>query len=104
MTDWWDEPHGISNDVFDVMKHFKLFPYILTLLVLFSLPHGLDKEKGLRMAQLKQAEQLLFKVLTPEDCASFQARLAELMKEVQARLCTGAFFDCACFMGHLAGV
>ena len=39
-------------------------------MVLFNLPHGLDKEKDLRMAQLIEAEELLFDLFTPDDCAS----------------------------------
>ena len=82
ITEWWDESHGICNDVFDVMKKFSLFPFILTLMVLFKLPHGPEKEKDLRMAQLKQAEEMIYDVFTPEDCASFNIMLPDMLKEL----------------------
>lgn len=88
-AEWWGEFHGLHNDVFGCFEHHQLLPFILLSMCVQNLPHGPEKERDLRLNQMKGVTEMLFRTFTASNCHSFGAHSGRMARELAGDFARG---------------
>ena len=85
VTEYWDESHGICNDINNEFKHRGLMPFVLLTMCAMNLAHVPEKEKDRRFAQMQETLELMFKVNSDHTtCAGFMAHSDRILEEFRS--------------------
>ena len=79
-----DWSHGACNDLDKGYKQNGNYPFMLLVLVVLNLPHGPEKDEGMRYQQMLECWQYLFNDdMGAENNVLFQARGPDILQERQ---------------------
>ena len=86
VTAYWDEHHDLDNDVYGAYKDVKCYPFVMVLCCVHNLLHGHDRDKDVRLYQMKECMSTVFSQFTHEDNSSFQEKAHTMLEELGADL------------------
>lgn len=58
------------------------FPLVLLMLICFNLPHGPDKDEGMRFTQLQDSLEHLFRTMAPGACPLFESLAPAMLQDL----------------------
>lgn len=79
----YDWVHGGKNDLIGALKATGKYALCLLALVCMNLPHGPDKDQGMRYNQIRGSMETLFSTGTPEGSPIFLQHAPEIIREVR---------------------
>ena len=81
---WYDWSHGACNDLDLAFASVGKRSLMILMLIIFHLPHGPDREPGMRWCQMKSMLEWMFKNCDPRTFQLFQARAPDIISEYSA--------------------
>lgn len=81
ITEWWDETHCLHNDVIGAYKSFQLLPFVLLTMCIQNLPHGPEKERDMRLQQMREVVSMVFQVFEPGNCVSYARHSSRMLQQ-----------------------
>ena len=79
MFEW---SHGANNDLHGLFKDLRLYDFALICLVIFNMPHGPDRDEGVRHEQFKDMVSIVVQSFTPQTATLFRARSGRMLQEL----------------------
>ena len=86
VTEWWDQSHGIGNDLLATWKSHALFSYIMVTMVVMNLAHGPEKEPDMRFAQMSECLKFLVDNFTPDTLGSIHRHADTILSELNGKV------------------
>ena len=82
IDDWYCFSHGVHNDMNLRDQRCNVFNLKLIMLILLNLPHGPEKEEGMRYEQMCGCMRWYFEKFSPDTSELFKARVADMHTEL----------------------
>lgn len=103
----WDFSHGAVNDLNQSYRKCGLMSFVLLLLIVENLPHGPDRDEGLRFSQMSEMMAFVFRNFEAHQCDLFRERAADILSEKEADLPSEVVHDAdpvGALWGHVKGL